>query len=186
MILAHHATPILTYHLLRVIDAWCDLRSRTGTDAQVRLGFHMTAKPGQGALHVTCPGCALCAGIKSPFMRKFQPFPHVPTDAVLAADELGNDDPSTRVRNLSVTASTLFSLHATSPGCRLHITHVRSAAPRLQTSRVRVDSLVLYAVSNRSGPCPDLVSNTVTQPKHLRGQHQLQRGSAGSPQQHPH
>lgn len=89
-------------------------------------------------------------------MRKYQPFPYVPTDVTLATAELGNDDPSMSVRNLSVTATTLFTLHATSPDCRLRITHARSTAPRVNVSRVRVDSLVLYATSDLVWPCPRL------------------------------
>ena len=38
--------------------------------------------------------------------------------------------------------------------CRLRLEHVPSAKARANSSRVRVDSLTLFAVSNKTGPCP--------------------------------
>ena len=49
---------------------------------KARLGFFLTTRPGQGALHLSCRGCE-CMGLTSKFAKKFNPFPTVQTDALL-------------------------------------------------------------------------------------------------------
>ena len=132
--------------------------SQCMTEFKARLGFFISSRPGQGALRLSCPGCGSCVPIKSPFMRKAFPFPLVQTDVTLNLAETGGPpEPSLFRSNVSVTGTTLFTIRNTPaqlPGCRLRVVHAPSKASRAATSRVRVDSLVLYAISNLTGPCP--------------------------------
>jgi len=117
----------------------------------VRLGYHLSTRPGQGALHLTCTGCVCKAlhGILGPV----SPFPTVQTDVRLV-DARYFSIPGQLNGSLSVTASTNFGLaplkHAAAhtAACTLRVEHVTSKIPRGERSRVRIDSL---AVSTK---CP--------------------------------
>lgn len=127
-------------------------------DIKGRLGFFLTSRPGQGALHLSCSGCR-CSGPKHKFMQSFNPFPRIETDAVLAHFEMGDTrrpDKGLVNQNIAVTGAVVVSIQIAEKDanrCLLHVEHRQSHIPRSNTSRVRVDSLTLWAVSNRTVPC---------------------------------
>ena len=110
--------------------------------AYARLGYHMSTRPGQGSLLLSCRGCA-CRPLTG-ILAAVSPFPLVPTDALLA-DTRYFALPGQLNGSLSVTATTAFGVLAGPPGstCTVRVEHVRSARPRSAESRVRIDSLAL-------------------------------------------
>ena len=125
----------------------------------VRLGYHLSTRPGQGALQLSCSGCSCTAlqGILAPV----SPFPIVQTDVRLI-DSRYFSLPGQNNGSLSVTASTTFSFgpinERAATRCVLRVEHVRSGAPRSEKSRVRLDSM---AVSIK---CPPLRPSKGTSP----------------------
>ena len=109
--------------------------------ASVRIGYHMSTRPGQGALLLRCRGCA-CRGL-SGILASVSPFPVVQTDVRLA-DGRYFSLPG-RNGSLSITASTLFAVQPWGDGhpCTVLVQHVRSALPRSDHSRVRLDSMAV-------------------------------------------
>ena len=118
----------------------------TGT-ALVRIGYHMSTRAGQGALHLRCEGCN-CRGLQG-ILSSVSPFPLVQTDVRLV-DRSYFSLPGQLNGSLSVTASTQFSVQPSVDHveCVIVAQHVRSKVPRGVTSRVRLDSM---AVSTK---CP--------------------------------
>ncbi|KAL1512088.1 hypothetical protein AB1Y20_005360 [Prymnesium parvum] len=128
-------------------------------DFKARVGYLLSTKPGQGALHISCEGCD-CSGLVSRFAQLYNPFPLVQTDGVLQRSEMGDlahPDPTLANQSISATAATIVNVHLahrmSADGCRMKLTHVPSARPRAPWSRIRVDSLTLYPISNRTIPC---------------------------------
>ena len=109
----------------------------------VRLGYLMSTRPGQGALHLRCRGCT-CTGL-SAYLRPVAPFPVVETDVRLA-DEMHFALPGQRNGSLAVTASTMFGVAPNPSGaaCIVVVEHRRSSAPRGTASRVRLDSMSYF------------------------------------------
>ena len=106
----------------------------------VRLGYLLSAKPGQGALHLSCQGCS-CAKHGGRFAS---PFPVVETDLRLSPLKQ-------RDVEMTVTATTDFSMTYTrGHACQILVKHQwakhrsTSQTSASASSRVRVDSLYLW------------------------------------------
>ena len=117
--------------------------------ASVRVGYHMSTRPGQGALHLRCLGCS-CRGLHG-ILSGVNPFPMVQTDVQLV-DPRYFSLPGDLNGSLSVTASTTFAVQpsSNSEACVVSVQHMRSKMPRSETSRVRIDALAF------STKCPHL------------------------------
>ena len=108
--------------------------------AGVRLGYHMSTRPGQGALQLRCRGCT-CRALTG-IMSSVSPFPLAQTDVKLV-DARYFSLPGHLNGSLSITASTTFGIQpsAQRDECIVSVEHVRSRTPRSERSRVRIDSL---------------------------------------------
>ena len=143
----------------------------------IRLGFHLSTRPGQGTLRLTCVGPCSCSSIGRPgrngIWASVHPFPLISTDAraaarvarivneARAASDAVLASPATR--ELSVTATTEFTLvhrrthaaRAREPQqCLLHISHLILANGTdavKNATRVRVDTLSQHHEEARRG-----------------------------------
>ena len=110
----------------------------------VRLGYLLSARPGQGALHLSCQGCA-CAKQRGRFAS---PFPVVETDLRLSPLKQRDVD-------MTVTATTDFAMTYTrGHACQILVKHqrARQSSDTAASSRVRVDSLYLWRAPAESLP----------------------------------
>ena len=100
------------------------------------LGFLVSWRPGQGALLVTCEGCA-CTRTKGLFAPQMTPFPFIETST--SALHFGNELAG---RNVSVTYVTSFwAQWSRNTACYVNVAHELSKHEPLPHSKVRVDSL---------------------------------------------
>ena len=139
----------------------------------VRLGYHLSTRPGQGALRLSCTGCS-CKGLQG-ILGPVSPFPVVQTD-VLLADPRFFSVPGQTNGSLSVTASTSFSILPLSRNhsapCVLRVEHQASRQPRSERSRVRLDSLAVMTKCPQSrGSAGDEVDGGVRGPSSSPGGH---------------
>ena len=109
----------------------------------VRLGYLLSAQPGQGTLHLSCQGCA-CARLPGRF-ASFSPFPVVETALQLSPLKQRDVD-------MTVTATTDFSMTYTRDrACQILVKHQRPrSTSHNSSSRVRVDSLYLWRTATEA------------------------------------
>ena len=130
----------------------------------IRLGYHLSSRPGQGALNLSCIGCT-CQGLQG-ILSTVSPFPIVETDTRLM-DPRYFSMPDQATASLSVTASTSFT-GSPHPGprpteCVVRVKHVASSLPRSERSRIRLDSMAVQTkcpltrpkVGQRAARLPD-------------------------------